>query len=554
MKDGFMKIAIAQLNPTVGDVFGNLQKALDALAESQKNAADLVVFPELFITGYPPRDLLERAGFLDNTAQALAALTEKTKIFPGLGVIIGAPLPTSGKTTRRLYNSAQLIHNGRVLLTQHKTLLPMYDVFDEQRYFEPATESGVAGFKGETLGICICEDAWNEPGLVTHTAYPCDPVAKLAGLGASLIVNISASPFYAGKDELRFRLISRHAEKQNLPFVFVNQVGGNDELVFDGKSMVIGKNGAPLSVLPSFQEAITTVDTSQTIEDKSYIPEDRVAGMYNALVLGVKDYMRKTGFNQAVIGLSGGIDSAVCCCIATGALGSANVLGISLPGPYSSRGSVEDSRALANALDIPFKVIDITPVYEQFLQILAPHFQGVAPDTTEENLQARIRASVLMAFSNKFGHLLLTTGNKSEIAVGYCTLYGDMAGGLAVISDVPKTAVYRLADYVNRDTEIIPKATILKPPSAELKPDQKDQDTLPPYDILDAILEAYIDKGCSLQQIIEQGMDAETVRWVISTIDKNEYKRRQAAPGLKVTSKAFGTGRRMAIAAKHNVI
>ncbi len=544
-----MKIAIAQLNSTVGDISGNLQRALKALEEGANRSADIIAFPELFITGYPPRDLLERASFIEKAENALEVLKEKSKMFSDTAIIIGTPLSSSGK----LYNSALFIHEGREILRQHKTLLPVYDVFDEQRYFEPAPDIAVAGFKGETIGICICEDAWNEPEFLKNIVYPYDPVARLAQLGSTIIINISASPFYAGKDELRFRLVSRHAERHNVPFVFVNQVGGNDELIFDGKSMFLDKNGFLHSILPSFQETLKVVDTTLRTEKKTYIPEDRIESIYNALVLGVRDYVRKCGFKKAVLGLSGGIDSALCCCIASDALGSSNVLGISLPGPYSSKGSLDDSMSLAEALKIQFKVIEITSVYEQFLKTLEPHFQDLSHDTAEENLQARVRACILMAFSNKFGHLLLTTGNKSEVAVGYCTLYGDMAGGLAVISDVPKTVVYSLAAFVNRDKDIIPKSTIEKPPSAELKPNQRDQDTLPPYDILDRILDCYIDRGFSIQQIVDLGLEEETVKWVIKTLNKNEYKRRQAAPGLKVTSKAFGMGRRMAIAAEYEI-
>jgi NAD+ synthase (glutamine-hydrolysing) len=548
-----MKITIAQLNPIVGDIRGNLKKITDTLSWCRKETPDLVVFPELFITGYPPRDLLERSWFIRSAQKAIEELIRVSKEYPQTGMVLGTPLPTNKDTGRGLNNTALLIHGGKILLRQPKSLLPTYDVFDEARYFDPGTDNRVVTFKGETLGISICEDAWNDPELWLRRQYSYDPIEVLAQKGATVLINISASPFNLGKDEIRYRLIGNHSKKHGIPFLFVNQVGGNDELIFDGRSLCVDQAGQLMEDLPPFEEQIRTVDVSQPGKPRHYVPQGKIESLHQALLLGIRDYFRKCGFSKAVLGLSGGIDSAVACCLAEQALGGQNVLGISMPGPYSSKGSVEDSRKLAQNLGIRFEVIPITSIYSSYLDTLKEQFTGKEFDVTEENVQARVRGNILMAFSNKFGYLVLSTGNKSELAVGYCTLYGDMSGGLAVISDVPKTMVYQLARYLNRDSEVIPKQTIEKPPSAELKPDQQDQDTLPPYEVLDRILDLYLEEGYSYQQIVKENFDPDTVRWVLRAVNANEYKRRQAVPGLKVTSKAFGMGRRMPIASKYEI-
>ncbi len=543
-----MKITIGQVNAVVGDIGGNLARMKDALARLA-GRTDLIVFPELSLVGYPPKDLLEKDWFITQAERAVAELAEFSAGYPETGLLIGAPLPAGRSTGKPLTNSALLIYQGRVRFRQDKSLLPTYDVFDEARHFDPAERVRVVRFKGETLGISICEDAWNDPEFwPQRLLYDFDPIQDLADQGATVLINISASPFHLGKDEIRYRLIQNHAHRHHLPFLFVNQVGGNDELIFDGGSMSFDKEGRPSSVGPYFSEDWVTVDTDQPGDAGLYQPLDKVAAVYQALVLGIRDYLHKCGFKRAVIGLSGGIDSALTACLAVAALGPENVLGITMPSPYSSGGSVDDSRELAANLGIEFKEISIVKTFEAYLETLAPHFAGSKPDVAEENIQARIRGNILMAFSNKYGYLALSTGNKSELAVGYCTLYGDMSGGLSAISDVPKTLVYQLAEYVDRERELIPRAIIDKAPSAELRPDQKDQDTLPPYDILDAILQDYVEEGRSAAEIVAQGFDPATVRWVIRTVDRNEYKRRQAAPGLRVTSKAFGVGRRMPVA------
>ncbi len=547
-----MKVTVAQVNPVVGDIDGNLRKAVKILADISKDSPDLLVFPELFLVGYPPRDLLERPSFIEKACDAVQELAKISENHPRTGLIIGAPLPSAKQPGRGLYNTAVLIYQGKVLTSQPKSLLPTYDVFDEARYFDPAPEVSPVPFKGETVGVTICEDAWNDPELWTKRHYSYDPIEQLVKKGASILVNISASPFQIGKEEIRYRIIQNHARKHKIPFVYVNQIGGNDELIFDGRSFCVDKDGEPIQVFPAFREQVQTVDMSKKGRPGLYVPQDKVESIYEALVLGLRDYIRKCGFSKVVLGLSGGIDSAVTCCLAVAALGRENVLGISMPSPYSSPGSIEDSKKLAENLGIEFKVIPISGIYSAYLETLADYFRGRGTDVTEENIQARIRGNILMAFSNKFGHLVLSTGNKSEVAVGYCTLYGDMSGGLSVISDVPKTMVYELARHINRNRQLIPREIIEKAPSAELRPDQRDQDTLPPYDILDQILHYYLDEGYSAGEIIGRGFNPETVRWVIETVDRNEYKRKQAAPGLKVTSKAFGMGRRMPIAAKYN--
>jgi len=544
-----MKIALAQLNPTVGDISGNTEKIAAALAGLAPDT-DLVILPELFVVGYPPRDLLERPAFIQRTQQALTEVAALSARHPDLGLIVGAPRPTGKAKGKGLYNSAILFHQGQAVFYRDKSRLPAYDVFDETRYFEPAADIDVVSFKGQTIGISICEDAWCQEETWCQRLYDFDPVARLSGKGATLLINISASPYQVGKEEVRYRLMRRHAQKYGAPFVYVNQIGGNDELIFDGRSFAFDKAGAPLAVLPAFQEAVVTVDLNQTGNPGLYEPQEKIASVCDALVLGTRDYLGKCGFTRAVVGLSGGVDSAVVCTLAVRALGRENVLGVAMPSMYSSPGSLADSRRLAENLGIPFKVIPITSIYDSCRESFRGHFEVDAIDITLENIQARIRGNILMALSNKFGHLVLSTGNKSELAVGYCTLYGDMSGGLSILADVPKTMVYELARYLNRAGEVIPETILTKAPSAELRPDQKDQDTLPPYEILDRIIQLYLVEARSYQDIVGRGFDPEVVRWVIRAIDTNEYKRRQAAPGLKVTSKAFGMGRRIPIAAK----
>lgn len=546
-----MLVGLAQLNPVVGDVEGNLKRIEETLAEASPRGIDLLIFPELFITGYPPRDLLEKPWFLKNVQTALNKLKQISFRYPGTGVLVGTPLPTDKTVGRGLYNGAVLIYQGKEIGWTAKTLLPIYDVFDEERYFDPALSVETVPFKGEVLGLSICEDAWNDPELwPSRRMYSFDPIEALVKKGATLMVNISASPFTVGKEEIRYRLIRNHARKHAIPFIYVNQVGGNDELVFDGRSMAFNRRGELLYLGSPFKEEIGIVNTDRETDTLLYSSQERIESVFEALVLGTRDYLKKCGFEKAVIGLSGGIDSAVTCCIAVKALGRENVLGISMPSPYSSAGSVTDSQKLASNLGIQFMVIPITQVFESYLVMFDDFLGGRRLDIAEENVQARIRGNVLMGFANRFGYLVLSTGNKSELAVGYCTLYGDMSGGLSVLADVPKTMVYDLANYINRSEEIIPAAIIHKVPSAELRPGQTDQDSLPPYPLLDQILYLYVEENLGVEDIIELGLDADTVRKVVRAVNASEYKRRQAAPGLKVTSKAFGMGRRMPIAAR----
>jgi len=547
-----MKVTIAQLNPVVGDVSGNLNKIVNTL-EHLTTPTDLVIFPELFLVAYPPRDLLEKPDLVERVQGAVQELADLSTRHPHLGLVVGAPLPTGRPTGKPLHNSALLIYQGQVVFRQNKSLLPTYDVFDETRYFDPAEEVGVVPFKGEILGISICEDAWCDPGLWCSHLYDVDPVNIMAEKGATVMINISASPFQIGKEELRYHLVENHVKRYGRPFIYVNQVGGNDELIFDGESLVLDGAGHPLAIFPTFSEQVATVDLSRPGIPTSFASPEKIATVREALVLGTRDYLTKCGFSQAVIGLSGGVDSAVTCCLAAEALGGENVLGVLMPSPYTSRGSIDDSLKLARNLGVPTQIIPITPIYQAYIDSLTEPLEIKGLDVTLENIQARIRGNILMALSNRFRHLVLSTGNKSELAVGYCTLYGDMSGGLSVLADVPKTMVYELARHINREKEIIPEEIIRKVPSAELRPDQQDQDTLPPYKILDRIMNYYLVEGYGYQDIVRQGLDPETVRWVLRAIDRNEYKRRQAAPGLKITSKAFGMGRRIPIAARYEI-
>jgi NAD+ synthase (glutamine-hydrolysing) len=554
-----MKIALAQLNPTVGDLDGNLEKLKSHLAEIAETETDLVILPELFLTGYPPRDLLDNDSFIDRCDLALTTLKDLSRTCVKTAILVGTVTRCRLNRGKKLYNSAILIENGEILFSQNKTLLPAYDVFDENRYFEPAAEIRVYPFRDELLGISICEDAWNETSSTIPHTYAQNPLQQLSLNGATLFINLSASPYYLGKEQIRYELLARQSRQYKLPLLLVNQIGGNDELIFDGCSLALNNRGETVAQAPQFTEKIIYINSAELKQSKLPAPaipqvaeKDRMAQLESALILGIRDYFRKCGFSDAVIGLSGGIDSALTCTLAVKALGPDKVWGITMPSPYSSGGSVEDSRILAENLGIRFDIIPISDLYQSYLEALKPIFGDLPMGLAEENVQARIRGNLLMSIANKFNQLLLTTGNKSELAVGYCTLYGDMSGGLAPISDLPKGLVYKLSRHCNREEIIIPETTLTKEPSAELRPDQKDQDSLPPYDLLDRILELYIDEGIDAETIItREGLPAETVTEIITAVKRNEYKRRQAPPGLKVTSKAFGCGRRMPIAARY---
>ncbi len=547
-----MKITLAQINTVVGDIEGNLRKVVDTVNSVVPAGTDLVVFPEMCLSGYPPKDLVERRLFIDQSVAALKSVEELSRSCPDTGIVVGLPKRVN-RGGKGLVNVAALVAGGKTVFEQQKSLLPTYDVFDEARYFDPAANIETVGFKGQTLGLSICEDAWNDPDLFKHRPYETDPVAILAEKGATVMVNISASPFSLGKEEFRLELVRHHATRYKVPFVLVNQVGGNDELVFDGRSYCVGAGGELFAALPMFEEAVVTVDTGAEGETMQFIPMDETESVYRALVLGTRDYFQKCGFEKAVVGLSGGIDSAVTLSVAVEALGRENVLAVTMPSPHSSSGSVEDSSKLAQNLGVGMDTVFIGGLMEAYDKTLAGVFESDGTGVARENVQARIRGNLLMAYSNTFGNLVLSTGNKTELAVGYCTLYGDMSGGLAVLSDVPKMTVYKLAEFINKNGEIIPRAILDKPPSAELRPGQTDQDTLPPYETLDAILDLYVEEGLSVPDIAGQGFDETTVQWVVDNVRKNEYKRKQAAPGLKVTSKAFGVGRRFPIAARYDV-
>ncbi|MFC1568636.1 NAD+ synthase [bacterium] len=548
-----MKITLAQLNPTIGDFSGNIEKAKSAIQMAENDKSDIICFPEMYLTGYPPRDLLERDDFILHAEQALKILVQFSAQFPDSMIICGSILPNKSTYQMKLNNAAIVILNGKIIFSQSKALLPTYDVFDETRYFNPADTFNLFKWKQHYIGLTICEDAWNDPEVYLNRRYQIDPVEKLVEKGATLIINLSASPFNLQKTTLRYQLIKNHVNKHQIPFVLVNQIGGHDELIFDGHSMVFNTKGDLQQMLPGFKESVTTVEINNAHSFINFNPLPESESLYQALVLGLKDYLSKCGFQKVLIGLSGGIDSSLVACLASEAIGPENVLGIAMPSKYSSNASLDDAKLLADNLNISFKVVPIHEMYNAYLASLKEHFIGMPQDITEENIQARIRGNILMAFSNKFGGLTLATGNKSELSIGYCTMYGDMSGGLSVIGDVPKTMVYQLAHFINRDREIIPQNVLDKPPSAELKPDQKDQDTLPPYDILDKIIDLHVDQMKSYQEIVNQDLDPKIVKWVIESISRNEYKRRQAAPALKVTSKAFGMGRRMPIAAKHTI-
>ena len=542
-----MKVALGQINTTIGDFSGNAAKIIEYGRRAQAAGASLILFPELSICGYPPRDLVEKGTFVRKNAEALERIKREV---PGIAVIVGLVTKSNGKTGKSVMNSAALVQGGEVKLLQSKMLLPTYDVFDESRNFAPAEAQRLLEFCHRKVALTICEDAWNDKHFWNRRLYGVDPVEALIEAGGNLLLNISASPFHVGKRELRRDMLATIAKEDKVPVAMVNLVGGNDGVIFDGSSLVIAPDGRVIAQGKSFEEDLIFFDTESLTGDMHEQVEGDEASAYAALVLGTRDYVRKCGFSRVIVGLSGGIDSALTAAIAADAVGRENVIGVGMPGPYSSKGSIDDAKMLATNLGIRFELIAIGEPFEAYRYALGGVFAGLKEDVTEENLQARIRGGILMALSNKFGAMVLSTGNKSELAVGYCTLYGDMCGGLAVISDVPKTQVYRLARYVNREREVIPQATIEKPPSAELRPNQTDQDSLPPYDVLDAILLDYIEDYKSAEQIArEHGFDVALVKSVMRMVDRNEYKRQQAAVGLKISEKAFGVGRRMPIAA-----
>ena len=543
-----MKIALAQINPTVGDLNGNSRKIIDFARRARQQGADLAVFPELCVTGYPPQDLLEHPAFVEATQEALAEVARKVP--QEMGVVLGAPVPNESTPGKPLFNAALLYEGGERKAEVHKKLLPTYDIFDEHRYFEPADSCEVVTWRGKRLGLHICEDMWNGEEQAAHHLYEENPISELAAQDVDLFVNISASPFSVGKHRHRMKLMEGICRQHGKPFAFANAVGANTDIIFDGDSRVHAGDGTLLHCAPSFEEHLLLWNVEQDAE-ACRIAHHESKDLYEALLLGIRDYFDKTNiFEKAVVGLSGGVDSAVTCALAVHALGPDKVVGVTMPSRYSSSGSVEDSKALADSLGIAFHNLPIEPAVDAFDAMLEDVFAGTEEDVTEENIQARARGLTLMALSNKFGYILLSTGNKSEAAVGYATLYGDMTGGLAVLSDVLKTRVYKLARYINEVGEdvVIPINTIEKPPSAELSPGQEDSDTLPPYDVLDEVLRRYIEEQQALKQIVEEtGFESDLVHRVLDMVDRNEYKRRQAPPGLRVSGKAFGVGRRMPI-------
>lgn len=548
-----MKIGIAQINSTVGDLTGNTALIFTAYQELVAQGADLVITPELALTGYPPQDLLFAGSFVDDNLAALETLEKKIEKVP---LVVGFVDKRKNKQGKQFYNAAAVLRAEDPRLVAHKRLLPTYDVFDEARYFEPGQEATCFSHQGIMFGITICEDLWL-PDYLPRELYYVDPAQELITQGAEIILNLSASPFQLGKPAQRLSMLQTQAKRLNIPIIYCNAVGGNDQLIFDGHSLAVAAGGRSYLALAGYVEEKKVVDLAQlgieVAPSSTEETDNRIENLHDALVLGIRDYLHKCGFERALLGLSGGIDSAVVAALAVAALGAEAVTGVLMPGPYSSEGSIDDALALANNLLMPHLTLPITSLYNEAKNILKKPFLNFQEDATEENLQARLRGVTMMALSNKLGSLLLTTGNKSEIAVGYCTLYGDMCGGLAVIADLPKTVVYKLAHWINREKEIIPWNSINKAPSAELRPNQKDQDSLPPYEILDAILELLLEENQSVPQIIAQGFDEKTVRWIARQVHRNEYKRQQAAPGLKVTGKAFGLGRRFPIAQRYCV-
>src|ERR1051325_4625876 len=539
-----MKIGFAQINPTVGDLTGNFEKIVRAYDRLANDGAELGFTPELAITRYPPQDLLFKSPFVPQNPEILDKL--QTRL--GKAALLVGYVERNQEKGKPFHNAAALLQPGAAIQKTFKSLLPTYDVFDEDRYFEPGCNAAPLMLGAKKIGVTICEDIWTEHYL-PRPFYDVEPVRALVEQGAEIILNLSASPFSLNKPAVRHEMVSALAQAHRRAIFYCNPVGGTAQLVFDGSSIAVNSNGELIAQLPGFQTAEQIIDaTEQAVEFRQ---PQRSVDLFAALSLGVRDYLAKCGFKSAVLGVSGGIDSAVVAAIAVEALGAANVVGVSMPSPYSSRGSIDDALALAKNLGIKCFEVPIGNAFAAFKAQFTEIFAGLKEDTTEENMQARLRGMILMSLSNKFGHIVLSTGNKSELAVGYCTIYGDMAGGLAVISDVPKTMVYELARWINRERDIVPPSTIDKPPSAELKPDQKDQDTLPPYDVLDEILRLYVEENLSARDIIAHGFEEKTVRWVQRRVDINEYKREQAAPGLKVTSRAFGVGRRMPIAQRY---
>jgi len=548
---GTVKIALGQINPTVGDFAGNAAKIIEFSRRAQAEGAALILFPELSVCGYPPRDLVERTSFVQRNRESVDRIAVETR---GIAVICGLVTPAHAESGKSVMNSAALLKDGKVAFLQSKMLLPTYDVFDEMRNFAPGKSQTLFPFCGKQMALTICEDAWNDKHFWNKRLYTFDPVEALVHAGGNFVLNISASPFWLGKRKFRRDMLATIARSYKVPVAMVNQIGGNDSLVFDGSSLVFNPAGEVIAQGKSFEEDIIYFDSDQLTGEMHHQIEGEEASAYSALVLGTRDYVRKCGFRQVIVGLSGGIDSALTAAIAADALGPENVIGVGMPGPYSSTGSIDDARALAENLGIRFELLCIGDIFESYKKTLAKVFAGRKEDETEENIQSRARGTLLMALSNKFGAIVLSTGNKSELGVGYCTLYGDMVGGLAVISDVPKTMVYRLSHYVNSRRPVIPQASLEKPPSAELRPGQMDSDTLPPYEVLDAVLEDYVEDLHTADQIAsDRGFDVSLVRRVIRMVERNEYKRQQAAPGIKISAKAFGYGRRFPIAAKSDV-
>jgi NAD+ synthetase len=544
-----VKIALAQIDPTVGDFTGNLEKILAASRRAADSGARLTVFSELAICGYPPADFVEKPSFLARCRTVVDDLAAATRDL-STAVLTGVALPASGQDGKPAFNAAVLVDRGQLLLEQHKRLLPFYDVFDEQRYFSPSGPQKVIDFEGLRLAVSVCEDAWNDKNFWRRRLYTIDPMEELMRQSPALHINLSSSPFWHNKRTVRREMLAAIARRDGIPVLMCNQVGGNDSLIFDGSSFALNAQGELIAQAASFKEDLVIVDPFNA----SPVPlpeDDETEAAYRALVLGTRDYVRKCGFRKVIVGLSGGIDSALVAAIATEALGAENVIGIGMPSPYSSSGSIDDSRQLASNLGIRFETIAISDLFADFNRALAPLFSGLPADITEENIQPRIRGTILMALSNKFGALVLSTGNKSEMAVGYCTLYGDMVGALAVIGDLVKTRVYAICNWLNRDQEKIPAAILSKPPSAELRPGQMDTDSLPPYEVLDPIVEAYVERYETPESIAqERGFPLDLVQQVVRLIERSEYKRQQAAPVLKVTPKSFGMGRRFPIAVK----
>ena len=547
-----MKIALAQIDPTVGDFTGNLETVIAFSRRAAEQGARLTVFSELALCGYPPADLLEKPAFLARCTEIVGELADATRDLP-TAVLVGVALPAPERTGKPAANAAVLMDRGRILLEQHKRLLPFYDVFDEQRYFAPAREQMVVALDGVRIAVTICEDAWNDKNFWPQPLYTVDPVEELMRQKPALHINLSSSPFWYGKRALRREMLAAIARRDGVPVLICNQVGGNDSLIFDGSSLALDARGNLIAQAKSFAEDLVVLDPC----DSAPVPEpqeDDDEAAFRALVLGTRDYVRKCGFRRVLVGLSGGVDSALVATIATAAMGPENVIGVGMPSPYSSSGSIDDSRNLAANLGIRFEVLPISGLFAEYSHTLESLFAGMQPDITEENIQSRIRGNLLMALSNKFGALVLTTGNKSEMAVGYCTLYGDMVGALAVIGDLVKTRVYAVCRWINREREVIPEAILTKAPSAELRPEQKDTDSLPPYDVLDPILEAYVERYETPEQIARgHGFPLDLVRQVVRLVERSEYKRQQAAPVLKLTSKSFGMGRRFPIAIRVQV-